>query len=452
MRCLPQSGKCAWAAPDLDELECFWRGPGDFVPCGARAGALPLHPTAFEKAGETFIAALSGTLKVKGGAGLVKRYMGKTRAWAFTLALVMALALLPAAGRAVLSDVYFTAVNEQLLDLSSDTMPFWSGGVLYVPSRVFTGTDLGVSYVRNNTMDLVMLYTNRVDLRFDLEDQTAYDKRGNVYNGHAIERNGTVFFPLDLVCRYFGLTWSYSQTDTVPLVRIKSASGILDDTGFIDAAATQMASRYAAYEKSLGISEPDGGNTGSGSTAPDPPGVDTPPSQTIQAAEGQKVYLLLEADSRENVLEAMEILGNVQATFLLGLEELADGDLSRALIAGGHSIALRSGDGGAEEIERAQSLLWQSSCSWLDLVWCGGRADVEGLLPDAGCMPVTAALDRGRAGVRSAAQAENLLWSVGQHREDLAVNLGPAGNCTGGLDALVEALQSAGYRLCPYRS
>ena len=177
--------------------------------------------------------------------------------------MALALALPPAAGQAVLSDVYFTAVNEQLLDLTSDTMPFWSGGVLYVPSRVFSGTDLGVSYVRNNTMGLVMLYTNRVDLRFDLEAQTAYDKRGNVYSGHAIERGGTVFFPLDLVCRYFGLTWSYSQTATVPLVRVKSASGILDDTGFIDAAATQMASRYAAYEKSLGAAESGGG----GSTA-----------------------------------------------------------------------------------------------------------------------------------------------------------------------------------------
>ena len=366
--------------------------------------------------------------------------------WSFVLAVTLALALPPAAGRAVLSDVYFTAVNEQLLDLSSDTMPFWSGGVLYVPSRVFTGTDLGVSYVRNNAMGLVMLYTNRVDLRFDLEAQTAYDKRGNVYNGHAIERSGTVFFPLDLVCRYFGLTWSYSQTDTVPLVRIKSASGILDDTGFIDAAATQMASRYAAYEKSLNAAE-----SGGGSTAPDQPPATVQPPQTVQAAEGQKVYLLLEADSRENVLEAMEILGGVQATFLLGVEELADGDLARALTAGGHAIALRLGSGGAAEIEEARDLLWQSSCVWLDLVWSGGE-DAEGLLADMGCMGVTAALDRGNAGVRSAAQAENLLWSVGQHREDLAVNLGPAGNCTGGLGALLEALQTAGYRLCPYRS
>ena len=140
----------------------------------------------------------------------MKRRGWKTRAWALALAVALALALPPAAGQAVLSDVYFTAVNEQLLDLTSDTMPFWSGGVLYVPSRVFSGTDLGVSYVRNNTMGLVMLYTNRVDLRFDLEKQTASDKQGRIYSGHAIERGGIVFFPLPVVCGYFGQDWSYN--------------------------------------------------------------------------------------------------------------------------------------------------------------------------------------------------------------------------------------------------
>lgn len=30
--------------------------------------------------------------------------------------------------------VYFTAVNDQLLSLSDDTMPFWSGGRLYFPA------------------------------------------------------------------------------------------------------------------------------------------------------------------------------------------------------------------------------------------------------------------------------------------------------------------------------
>lgn len=375
----------------------------------------------------------------------VKKKWWKMRTYAFLLASLLALALLPAAGRAVLSDVYFTAVNEQLLDLSSETMPFWSDGVLYVSSRVFEGTDLGVSYVRNNTMGLVMLYTNRVDLRFDLEDQTAYDKRGNVYNGHAIERGGGVFFPLDLVCRYFRLTWSYSQTNTAPLIRIKSSSGILDDAGFIDAASTQMASRYAAYEKSLG------GAPESGGGLPSQPGSGTAPPPVVQAAEGQQVYLLFSVDDRADALAAAEQLGSVQGTFLLGLAELADGDLVRALTAGGHSVGLRL-EGGAEELEQARELLWQGSCTWLELVWYEGREDIDGILEDMGCLRVRAGLDWRKNGLRGSVQAESLLWAAGQRREDLAVYLGRAGDCTGGLGILVESLSEAGYRMCPYRA
>ena len=33
--------------------------------------------------------------------------------------------------------VYFTAVNDYVLELSDDTMPFWSGGYLYLPSTIF---------------------------------------------------------------------------------------------------------------------------------------------------------------------------------------------------------------------------------------------------------------------------------------------------------------------------
>ncbi len=54
----------------------------------------------------------------------------RVRLAALLLALLLAAGLAPPKGRAVLSGVYFTAVNEQLLELSSDTMPFLSGAVV----------------------------------------------------------------------------------------------------------------------------------------------------------------------------------------------------------------------------------------------------------------------------------------------------------------------------------
>lgn len=146
----------------------------------------------------------------------------RVAAWSLTLLLV--LVLVPARGKAVLDGVYFTAANEQLLDLNSETMPFYSGGVLYVSSKVFEGTDLGVTFVYNSTTKMAMLYTARTDLRFDLVNQTTYDKNGNKYQAYAMERNGYVFLPIGTVCGFFGLMWTISETDTAPLIRCAAAA------------------------------------------------------------------------------------------------------------------------------------------------------------------------------------------------------------------------------------
>ena len=55
----------------------------------------------------------------------------------FCAALMLQLAV-PAAAA---GSVYFTAVNKNVLKLSDATMPFWSGGYLYVPSSIFTGAN-----------------------------------------------------------------------------------------------------------------------------------------------------------------------------------------------------------------------------------------------------------------------------------------------------------------------
>ena len=61
------------------------------------------------------------------------------------LVLLMVFSLTPSETRAE-TTVYFTAVNDQLLpDLSDETMPFWSGGRLYVPSTVITGTSNSIT-------------------------------------------------------------------------------------------------------------------------------------------------------------------------------------------------------------------------------------------------------------------------------------------------------------------
>lgn len=371
----------------------------------------------------------------------MKHWTRRLAAWAAVL--LLALAMSPPTGHAVLSGVYFTAVNEQLLELNSETMPFLYGGVWYVSSRVFEGTDLGVNYARNYNANQAMLYTAKIDLRFDLDAQTITDKNGNTYAGCAIDRGGVIFFPLPLVCSRFGLRWSITDTETVPLIRVKSASAVLTDREFIDA-AIQMRSRYSEYERAVTAAE----------SSP-PPGTVTPPEDDPPlAAEGQKVYLLIDSQSPEDTLALLDGLGQRQATFLLTAEEMESADLIRALVAGGHGVALEVHGETAEEIDweiaRARDLMWQSACAWLELVWRPDQEDTDALLAQLGCVQVRSELTAS-GGLSRASQAAALMRSIGRYREDVAVYLGGDGGGMPGLSALLEDLETGGYHVSAWR-
>ncbi len=361
----------------------------------------------------------------------MKMRLRRTAALAMTL-LLLGL-LVPGPGRAAGTGVYFTAANEQLMDLNSETMPFYSNGVLYVSSQLFEGGELGLSYGRNTNLGLATLYRqgSNLDLRFDIAGQIVYDKQYNMYNGYAIERGGMVFFPLELVCRYFRLSWSYSETNTVPLIRVTSDSVILSDTDFINAAATLMQGRYDDYERASSVRPP---------AFPDPPVTPDPP---VQAAEGQKVYLIFDGAYAREILPT---LGDIQGTFLLTAGEMADGDLLRALVAGGHAPVLRlqgeTSEDRAEELRQGREALWQTACCWLELAWYDGEE--HPLLDGEGFQRVQAKISA------SGEEASGLLRAVGQYRGDVAVYWGESGRPEV-LRGVLEALRGARYRLSAWR-
>lgn len=368
----------------------------------------------------------------------MKTRLRRLAALALSLLFLAALARGPGYASSSASGVYFTAANDHLMELSDDTMPFYSNGVLYVSSRLFEGSDLGnlgVSYSRHTGLGLAILYSSTQDLRFDMAGQVAYDKEGNLYTGCAIERGSVVFFPLNLVCRYFGLSWSYTETDIAPLIRVKSSSVILDDSGFISAASSLMSDWYSEYERAHTVRPP------VVPVAPPP----IPEPQPVQAAEGQKVYLLFDGQDAGDILPA---LGDAQATFLLHPEQMEDGDLIRSLVAGGHAVALRIPKGtGREEAEdilrQGREALWRAACSWLELVWYGGEGDPGPLLEELGCVEV-------RAQVELSGGAAALLRAIGRYREDVGAYLGGAG-CLPKLPEVLEGLREGQYRLSAWR-
>ncbi|MDE7261592.1 MAG: hypothetical protein K2N78_05960 [Oscillospiraceae bacterium] len=366
----------------------------------------------------------------------------KRRFTAACLLTAMLLVFLASSGQAAApAGVYFTAANDQLMELNTENMPFYSNNVLYVSSRIFESTDLGVAYVRSTSLGVAMLYNSTTDLRFDLAGQVAYDKQGNLYSGYAIEQGGVVFFPINLVCRHFGLTWSYSETDIAPLIRVKSGSAVLSDASFIDNAASLMRDRYTDYERALSAVPP-----------PQPPVVEPPPAQAV---EGQKIYLLLSTQSSQDAVAVLDALEGVQATFLLTAEQMSDGDLLRALAAEGHGVALRilgeTAEDAARELETGRTLLWQAACLWLDLVWYEGGAELEPLLDSQGCLQVSAGVDPPAVNQSYTSRTTALLRSIGRFREDVGVYLGDAGDCRHLLPGLLSELEDGGYHLSAWR-
>lgn len=176
------------------------------------------------------------------------------------LVLLMVFSLTPSETRAE-TTVYFTAVNDQLLpDLSDETMPFWSGGRLYVPSTVITGTDLGLFYSRSRDKSTAVVYRQGSALTFNFAAGTVADQNDRQYSGPAIVRSDVVFLPLDLLTQFFSLDYSYTRVTYGYLVRVKSDTVVLSDAKFIDAAAMSMEQRYNEYMKTHSESN-DPGNT-----------------------------------------------------------------------------------------------------------------------------------------------------------------------------------------------
>lgn len=176
------------------------------------------------------------------------------------LVLLMVFSLTPSETRAE-TTVYFTAVNDQLLpDLSDETMPFWSGGRLYVPSTVITGTDLGLFYSRSRDKSTAVVYRQGSALTFNFAAGTVADQNDRQYSGPAIVRSDVVFLPLDLLTQFFSLDYSYTRVTYGYLVRVKSDTVVLSDAKFIDAAAMSMEQRYNEYMKTHSDSN-DPGNT-----------------------------------------------------------------------------------------------------------------------------------------------------------------------------------------------
>lgn len=329
--------------------------------------------------------------------------------------------------------VYFTAVNDQLLSLSDDTMPFWSGGRLYFSSAAISGSDLGIFYSRSRDKQTAVVYRQGSALTFDLSAGTVSDQAGRQYGSPAVVRGDGVFLPIDLLTQFFALDYSYTRISYGYLVRIKSDAVVLPDAKFIEAAAAPMDQRYNEYIKAHADTlEPD----------------DTPAPGAD--AETDRVSLAVTVTDEAVSLELLSALENVggRATFLFTPQQIGQsGDLLRRLTVGGSAVALlidASGGGRiSSAIEHANDALWAAcNCKTRLVVLKNASDDAVRAARDAGYCPIAFDLDLSGSPLSASQTASSIQRR--QHDGGCAVLLGSDTAAQDSWSALLARLHAGG--------
>ena len=255
------------------------------------------------------------------------------------------------------ASVCFTAVDDTLLiPLTADSMPVWSGGVLYVPYNVFSastaGGRLGLNSIYSKNSGTVSIYILRKMMVFDLNNGTCYDQTtGESFPQKAIIRNGKAYVPANQVCNFFGLSQpTYSSTAYGYLVRFKTPSAVLSDAVFIDAAGDQMNTLLKEYTRSLQQSQE------STSTQPvtpqkpqEPEPADIPTYLSFRCETGQAAQAIAQS------LEQNDCSG----LFFFPADRIsAQGALIRRLLGCGHSVGILAE---GEDTQQTLTLLEEGS-------------------------------------------------------------------------------------------
>lgn len=218
--------------------------------------------------------------------------------------------------------VIFTIVNDSLAPLRLDTMPFFSGGLLYVPYTVFTDY-FGVVSISNTRDNLFLLSNENSTLFFHTDTGGCYDRNGTTYTHSILWHGGQLFVPAQFVSSTFNLMCSYYGSSGV--VRIKDINSSHTDAFTITALSSDMDTALAALEAAAAQN----------------------PSETEETPEPVFVPFALcfcftgiDDENTPALFDRLSRLG-IRAAFFVTAEEILENEaLVRRIYVEGHTIGL----------------------------------------------------------------------------------------------------------------
>ena len=269
------------------------------------------------------------------------------KGFALLLVLALTVAFAASAPSARAESVCFISINDTLLDLS--TQPVFLSGTAYVPARVFENFRIYNSFFTSE--NTAMLFTESMQLYFELSSGNTYDETGRYYSAQGILRNGQAYLPAKFVCSQFGLGYSFIPSDGHgDILRLTNGAQYLTDDKFQSAASILMDSYYSAWSGQPSPASPAPGMSPEPTETPPPDRTDTEVLVSFSGLPTQRILDLLRVNE-------------IRACFLLSPEEIAAApDTVRRLIAEGHSAGVRCGEDARADYEAAASLLYDAAC------------------------------------------------------------------------------------------
>lgn len=298
--------------------------------------------------------------------------------------------------------IYFTSVNNILMQLSDDTMPINYNGSIYVPYSVFNSHELGTFAVYSQSAQIVTVFGNGVQLYFNLQDGTTYDTYDTQYRQRAISSNGRIYLPVAFTCEYFGINYSVISGNKYGNIVRMTVGDALDDATFSSAASALMKSRLDDYNKSKATPTP----TITSTPTPTPTPSRTPSAGNPNEPDHSDVSVYLsffgiDPQQTPRILSMLQIRANTAAFFVTPEEISAYPDIIRRISGSGHILGIICGSDIEADYGRASSLLYDAArtCSFimatssdyifsdvtpdeLGLIYYCGSSDADDLVTD----------------------------------------------------------------------
>lgn len=283
--------------------------------------------------------------------------MSKKRWAAFCLLAALCLGLMIPS---VLAEdvVYFTAVNNTLLELSAETMPVTHNSMIYVPCSVFNSRSLNTWAYYSREGQTVLVSDGERELYFDMSAGNSHDRDDNIYRYAALYLNETAYVPAYFVADYFGMGYSYLRRDKWHIVRITTGD-VLSDEDFLSAASALLETRLNQYLGTQeGQSQPPVPTSSPVPTVPatvTPTPTATPEPGVDRSDVSVRLCFLGLGEQSAAILEALE--GKPACFFATAAQLYARPDLARRILGSGSALGFLAGeDPEAEYAEFSQAL------------------------------------------------------------------------------------------------